>query len=171
MKMLSFNKDQVIFKQGDCAESMFDIVSGRVGIYVGYGTEAETQLTVLEAGQFLGELGLIEAYPRSATAVAMEDATQLREIGEKEFDEYFRTQPERLLAIMRQISNRLRDLTKDYEAAGLVLDGLKQTQSAPERRSKSLLERAKALIALYDEAIQMYSGSVNESYFYSFHIH
>ena len=152
MSMLTFQKDDVIFKQGDFAECMYDIVSGSVGIFVGYGTENETRLTVLKAGNFLGEMGLIEAYPRSATAVAME-ATELREIGEKEFSEYFKGQPERLLEIMSQLSERLRDRTEDYEGACVVLDNLKATQKAPEKRSRSLLERAKALAAFYNEVM------------------
>ncbi len=152
MSMLTFQKDDVIFKQGDFAECMYDIVSGSVGIFVGYGTENETRLTVLKAGNFLGEMGLIEAYPRSATAVAME-ATELREIGEKEFGEYFKGQPERLLEIMSQLSERLRERTEDYEGACIVLDSLKATQKAPEKRSRSLLERAKALAAFYNEVM------------------
>ena len=152
MSMLTFQKDDVIFKQGDFAECMYDIVSGSVGIFVGYGTENETRLTVLKAGNFLGEMGLIEAYPRSATAVAME-ATELREIGEKEFGEYFKGQPERLLEIMSQLSERLRERTEDYEGACIVLDNLKATQKAPEKRSRSLLERAKALAAFYNEVM------------------
>ena len=100
----TFNKGDVIFRQGDAANSMFDILSGSVGVYMGYGTEHETQVTVLNAGDFLGEMGLIECYPRSATAVAMEDGTALQEIGEKEFSEYFNSRPMRLLTIMQQLS-------------------------------------------------------------------
>lgn len=166
MKTLSFNKGDVIFKQGDYAKYMYDIVSGCVGVYVGYGTDNETQLTTLKAGEFLGEMGLIEAYPRSATAVAMEDGTELREIGEPEFDEYFKTQPERLLAIMRQLSERLRDRTADYEGACLVLKGLKETQNEPKKRSSSLLERARALIAMYEDAMKLYNGVYPEDIYY-----
>ena len=155
MNMLTFKKDEVIFNQGDFAHCMYDITSGSVGVYVGYGTETETQLTVLKAGDFLGEMGLIEVYPRSATAVAMEDGTELREIGEKEFGDFFKDKPERLLAIMRHLSDRLRDLTEEYEAACKVRDGLKETQSEPEKRSSSLLEKARALAAIYNRVMAM----------------
>lgn len=159
MKSLTFQKNEVIFRQGDFASCMYDIVSGSVAVYVAYGTEAETQLTVLKAGDFLGEMGMIEAYPRSATAVAREDGTELREIGEKEFGDYFRGQPERLLAIMRQLSGRLRDRTADYEGACLVLEGLKATQKEPEKRSLTLLEKARALAAFYNEVMAMVAAN------------
>ena len=165
MNLLTFNQGNVIFKQGDMSDGMFDILSGTVGIYVNYGTENETQLTVLKAGDTLGEMGMIEVYPRSATAVAMEDGTQLREIGEAEFSEYFKSQPERLLAIMRQLSQRLRDRTEDYESARKVLEGLKATQGEPEKRSESLLAKAKKLLSFYDSVMAAYGESAYMAYF------
>ena len=147
----TFNKGDVIFRQGDAANSMFDILSGSVGVYMGYGTEHETQVTVLNAGDFLGEMGLIECYPRSATAVAMEDGTALQEIGEKEFSEYFNSRPVRLLTIMQQLSQRLRDRTDDYEGACRVLEGLKRIQ--PDNRSKTLMEMARELLDRYESVM------------------
>ena len=153
MKQLIFKRDEVIFKQGDFKECMYEIVSGSVGVCVGYGTEAEKQLTILRSGDTLGEMGLIETYPRSATAIALEDGTELREIDAKEFAGYFKTQPERLLAIMRQISELLRQRTEDYEEACQVLDSLKGTRGAPEKRSRSLLGRMKELIDFYNKTM------------------
>ena len=54
---------------------------------------------------------------------------------------------------MSQLSERLRERTEDYEGACIVLDSLKATQKAPEKRSRSLLERAKALVAFYNEVM------------------
>ena len=156
MNIKTFNKDAVIFLQGDLAYGMYDILSGSVGIYVAYGTKNETQLTVLRAGDFLGEMGLIENYPRSATAVALEDGTELREIGDREFADYFKGQPERLLAIMRQLSQRLRDRTADYEAASRILEEMKKTQGEPEKRSGSLLDKMKRLVSFYDSVMSAY---------------
>lgn len=145
-----YEKGAVIFRQGDFAESMFDIVSGSVGIYVGFGTENETCLTTLKAGDFLGEIGLIEYFPRTATAVAMEDGTELLEIGEKEFNSYFEDQPERLLAIMRQFSRRLRELTEDYESACKVLEELKGPDSNAGKGGKSLSKKISRFLDFYN---------------------
>ena len=156
MTIRTFNKDGIIFRQGDAANGMYDIHSGSVGVYIDYGKESEKQLTTLQAGDYLGEMGLIEAYPRSATAVALEDGTQLQEIGEREFSDYFKGQPERLLAIMRQLSQRLRDRTEDYETACRVLEELQATQGAPGGRSGTLLEKVKQLMAFYDSVMSAY---------------
>ena len=153
MKVKTFQKGEVIFKQGDYEEVFFHILSGSVGIYIAYGTENEKQINVLHEGDFLGEMGMIEACPRSATAVAMEDDVGLEEIDAAEFSEYFKTHTGDLLRIMRQMSQRLRDRTEDYEAACRALEELQQTRGTPKKRSRSLLEKIKGMIAYYDTAM------------------
>ena len=41
MKQITFNKDQVIFRENDFATVMYDIISGKVGIFTGYQTDQE----------------------------------------------------------------------------------------------------------------------------------
>ena len=150
MNTREFEKGAVIFRQGDYAEVMYEILSGSVGIFTSYGTEYQKELTILREGQLLGEMGVIEAYPRSATAVAMEE-TKLQEISEKEFSDYFFEQPERVLLIMRQISQRLRERTEDYQKALDTLDEMKNTRETPDKRSKSLLGRIRDYFELYNQ--------------------
>lgn len=173
MNTLTFAKNEIIFKEGSYPDCMYDIVSGSVGVYVRYGMEGETRLTVLGAGQFLGEMGVIEMYPRSATAVAMEEGTQLRRIEAQEFSDFFQGQPERLLAIMRQLSERLRDRTADYEGALQVLNSLKETQKQPEKRSRSLLERAQKFIDFYNSMMSFAAQDpdMSASYYFPFSSH
>lgn len=113
MKETTFGKDQVIFREGDNATTMYDILSGKVGIYKNYGAENEQQIIVMEAGQVFGEMGMIEYYPRSATAVALED-TVVEELGESELRDYFKTRPEKLLQLMKVLSQRVRETTQKY---------------------------------------------------------
>lgn len=113
MKEITFEKDQVIFREGDDARTMYDILSGKVGIYKGYGTEDARQIVVLEAGKIFGEMGMIEYYPRSATAVALED-TVVEELGESELRDYFQNKPEKLLQLMKVLSQRVRETTQKY---------------------------------------------------------
>ncbi len=113
MKEITFGKDQVIFREGDNATTMYDILSGKVGIYKNYGAKNEQQIIVMEAGQVFGEMGMIEYYPRSATAVALED-TVVEELGESEIRDYFKTKPEKLLQLMKVLSQRVRETTQKY---------------------------------------------------------
>lgn len=151
MENTEYRKDVIIFRQGDYAEVMYEILSGSIGIYTSFGTKYEKQIAVLQKGQLFGEMGVIDAYPRSATAVTMENGTRLKEISEDEFSDYFFDQPERVLQIMRQISQRLRERTEDCRKAQDTLQEMKGTRGEPEKRSKSLRERIREFFKLYDE--------------------
>ena len=77
---------------------------------------AEKELTALEEGSFLGELGLITGSERSAAAVALEN-TELLKITDEELAEYFVANPGKIIRVMKQMAARLQDLTDDYMEA------------------------------------------------------
>ena len=151
MSTKTYSKGEVIFRQGDFASEMYDILAGSIGIYTDYETENENELTVLKPGQFLGEMGVIEAYPRSATAVALEDGTELYVVSDAEFSDYFQDRPERLLEIMRHLSGLLRDRTEDYKAACQLRDDMFGTP--PENRNKTLREKISSLLKLWNDSL------------------
>ncbi|MBQ8076170.1 MAG: Crp/Fnr family transcriptional regulator [Oscillospiraceae bacterium] len=150
MKVNEYKQGDIIFRQGDFSTVFYKLIGGSVGVYVGYGSENEKQLTTLHAGDYLGEMGVIEAYPRSATAVVLEDGTRMEEISDKEIDSYFLDRTGDLFQIMRQLAQRLRDRTNDYEEACRALDELQKTSEEPEKRSKSLLDVIKKMNTFYN---------------------
>jgi CRP-like cAMP-binding protein len=111
MKIKEFERGQIIFKQGDLDSCMYDIQRGRIGVYSAYGTPEEKLIAELVEGQTVGEMGMIERVPRSATAVVLDDGTILGEIHEEDLKDYFLKQPEKLLLIMRDLSSHLRETT------------------------------------------------------------
>ncbi len=159
----TFNKGDVIFRQGDYPKEIFCILSGSVGVYIDYEKETEMQIAVLNANEFLGEMGLIEVYPRSATAVAMEDGTELRVISDKEFSDYFEENPLQLLLMMRQMSQRLRERTEDYRVACQVLDELDATSGKPEQRSSTLKDKIDKILESYNGLLAEYPYSLSDS--------
>ena len=138
MKTIAFSAGDVIFREGDFQLTMYDILSGSVGIYLDYDSEQKKQLTVLRANQLLGEMGLIESCPRSATAVALEDGTTLREIDEAEFLDFFRNEPERLLQILRQLSARIRENTEQYHEVCRALSAKLEAEGTGKEKSAAL---------------------------------
>lgn len=109
MTIKEFKSGQIIFKQGDLEICMYDIQRGRVGVYSAYGTPEEKLIAELVNGETVGEMGMVERVPRSATAVALEDDTILAEIGNDDLKAYFLKQPEKLLLILRDLSAHLRE--------------------------------------------------------------
>lgn len=73
-----FADGQPIFAEGDPGDGMYLLVSGTVRIEKRTGTTAGARktLAILEAGDYFGEMALLEQQPRSATAVAS-GATQV----------------------------------------------------------------------------------------------
>ena len=129
MKEITFSKDQVIFRQGEFASVMYDILSGEIGIYTDYQGADEKQIAVLKAGDLFGEMGLIENYPRSATAVALADGTAVAELEESDLRTYLQDKPEKLLQVMRQLSSRIRETTEKYVDVCRAVSDRRRAQS------------------------------------------
>ena len=72
-----FRRGEVIFHQGDPGNALFIVESGVVKISLPSEAGEEAILATLQAGEFFGELALLDGAPRSATAVAMEPSRML----------------------------------------------------------------------------------------------
>ena len=152
METKTFKKGEVIFKQGDLSDCMYDILWGKVGIYANYGTPEEKLLTTLETERFFGEMGMIEGRLRSATAVALEKDTRLKVITPESFDAYFKESPDKVLLIMQNMSNRIRELTHDYlEACRAVAEAV-ETEKTGKEKSSWFKEKVRKLMDDYERA-------------------
>lgn len=144
MDIRTYNKNAVVFRQGDVGDCMFDIQFGRIGIYDDYGGPNQQLIAELSVDQIFGEMGLLDKAPRSATAVAMEDGTVLSVITEKEFYDYFEEFPAKVLLLMQQMSHRLRRTTKDYlDGCRAVYEavGAENAGAVKSEETKSVLKR------------------------------
>ena len=145
----SYCRGTVIFREGDPGDCMYEVQSGSVGIYSDYGGANEKLIEKFFGGKVFGEMGLLEHAPRSATVVVLEDETILTRITEEQFLDYFKENPYVILDVMQQMCNRLRKTTKDYvEACHTVYDSVEAEKNG-EKKSKSLLDRIKALCDFY----------------------
>ena len=71
--ILNFDKNQIIFAQGDTADTVFYIQKGRVKVLVVSEQGKEAVVGILEPQQFFGE-GCLNGHPmRISTTVAMEE--------------------------------------------------------------------------------------------------
>ena len=75
--------DDVIIQQGAVADAFFVIVSGTVSVFKENGTE-RTHLRDLGPGGYMGEIGILQGRPRSATCVA-KTAVDVISIGRQQF--------------------------------------------------------------------------------------
>jgi CRP/FNR family cyclic AMP-dependent transcriptional regulator len=98
----TYKAGDVIFQQGDPAEELFIIKSGKVEIRLGN----RLLDTLLEVCIF-GEMALVDHSPRSATAVALTDAT-IVPVDEKQFLFLVSQTPHFALNVLRVLAQRLR---------------------------------------------------------------
>jgi CRP/FNR family cyclic AMP-dependent transcriptional regulator len=114
----SYRKSEVIFKEGSTGSEMYLIHSGRVLLSVRQDGTRQTPLVFLNPGDFFGEMALVDDSPRSATASAVEDNTQLIVIDRARFLFMVRQQPEFALSLMHTLCQRLRDMDKRLSPEG-----------------------------------------------------
>jgi CRP-like cAMP-binding protein len=66
-----------IFSEGDLGDAMYIILGGAVAIMKQLPGREEEPLAVLKTGNFFGEMALLDAFPRSASAVVTREADLL----------------------------------------------------------------------------------------------
>ncbi|MEL7061406.1 MAG: cyclic nucleotide-binding domain-containing protein [Acidobacteriota bacterium] len=110
---VEFKAGDVVFQEGDASRAMYIVESGEVDILRRIGSE-ERLLATLESGEFFGEMSLLEALPRVASARTRSDC-RLLEIEPEVFQTLIRSRPEVVMQMLRKLSERLRELS-DIEA-------------------------------------------------------
>ncbi|MBV1877404.1 MAG: cyclic nucleotide-binding domain-containing protein [Pseudomonadales bacterium] len=106
----TLEQGEVLFREGDNGTSMFVVLVGC--LQVSKGTFIIAQRS---AGDYIGEMALIEANPRSATVQATLPTTLL-EISQQQFQDQFASNPTALTAIMKTLVNRARENLKIFDA-------------------------------------------------------
>ena len=163
MKNVSFNRDVTIFREGEEGHSMYIIRSGRVALRRGYGKAGEKKLTELGAGDAFGVMSVLEPVARPVTAVAVEDGTELREIGAEEFDAYLRENPETMKHLLTQMSRQIRALTAGHVDVYEAVADYQPEPSAPEQ-SEELRGRIQKIVSIYQNRYPtLFNLSVKEA--------
>lgn len=96
----------IIFEEGEIGDCMYIIMSGQVNIQ-----KENTLLAVLQEKEILGELSLLDAETRSATAIAKTDCL-LYKIGQEPFYELVEARPEVAIGCIKILCARLRMLNE-----------------------------------------------------------
>jgi CRP-like cAMP-binding protein len=106
MRRRRFAAGEVIFREGDASDQAYLLRSGRVAILKESG-HGPVQLAVLGDGDVLGEMGLLEERPRSATARVLDDVVA-DAVNATEFSHMLENDPGASIGILRVLFERLR---------------------------------------------------------------
>jgi CRP/FNR family cyclic AMP-dependent transcriptional regulator len=95
----------VLFREGEPGKEMFVIQSGKVRLTRTI-RGVEKMLADLPAGEFFGEMSIINEKPRTATAVVLEDA-QLLALDPRTFEAMIKANTEIAVRMIRKLASRL----------------------------------------------------------------
>jgi CRP-like cAMP-binding protein len=101
-RIVTLEPYEVLFEEGDIADAMYIILSGEMLVY-----KKKKVIARRKPSEYIGEMGLIESKPRSAT-IRAEEKSQLLEITEEKFQEEFAAHAESLFALLKTLSQRAR---------------------------------------------------------------
>jgi CRP/FNR family transcriptional regulator, cyclic AMP receptor protein len=117
---VTFPAESLIVSEGDQGDRMYLIVEGRVRIQKAIKGVGKEALAVLEAGNFFGEMALIEDIERSADAVAHDGPARLVAIDKDKFESLLFVNKDLAHTILwqfvRTLSSRLRETNEKLSA-------------------------------------------------------
>lgn len=103
----TYRKGEIVFEEGSMGQEMYIISSGAVKLTT-LKQGREMFLARMGAGEFFGEMALVDAAPRSGTVTADEEGTSLIELDQERFLFLVQQQPIFALAIMHTLCDRIR---------------------------------------------------------------
>lgn len=99
-------------------DGLYVLLAGRAKVLVEDGDGREVILSLIDAGDFFGEMGLIDGRPRSATVQAM-DACEVLYVPKCAFNEFMQSDRAAMF-VMQTVVKRLRDADRKIEGLALT---------------------------------------------------
>jgi CRP/FNR family cyclic AMP-dependent transcriptional regulator len=104
------NAGDILFREGDAAESMFVIKKGRLIVFKQKGM-SEVELATVGAGAMIGEMAFFDRKPRSASVKADLDS-EIIELPFKSLQVHYDAMPEWVKAVVKTVNDHLREANK-----------------------------------------------------------
>ncbi len=122
-----WRKNQMIYLQGDPADSFYYLKEGKVQVFLSSAAGDEKILTLLSPGSLFGEAAFLDGLPRMSSARAMEDA-QIISVGKGDLVERIRRQPELAMAMLGYLSRTVRMLSGQVDGMAFLQAGPRVAQ-------------------------------------------
>lgn len=109
-RIRTFASGDLIVREGDEGDEFFIVSSGRVDVIKNVATPEEFRMGILGAGDFFGELSLLDDEPRSATVRAAGDV-ECVSINRVDFMDHLNKHPQTAAMMLPALARRLRRAT------------------------------------------------------------
>ncbi len=127
-------QDEYLFYEGDLGESLYLILSGSVEVVRLTEDGTEICLAILNTGNFIGELAIIDGGPRSASVRAKEP-TEVFVIMRRDFLSLVAKSPQLLPGLLLGLSGKMRHTNAQYYEAAIQQNKLRVEQEINRLRS------------------------------------
>ena len=114
-----FKRGEIIVEQGEKSNALFILLTGRARVLTSDKRGREVILAMLQPGDYVGEMSLIDNEPHSAT-VRAEVQTDMLILGRAEFARCLPENARLSYAIMRGLVQRLRQADRQIESLALI---------------------------------------------------
>ena len=108
-----FNAGQTVIFQGEVSNNFYIIKKGRVQVAAKSGG-AKADLAELKAGDFFGEISLLESSTATATIKALEENTEILTISHEVFQSLLKQNPYLETKLRERIESRKKDKTAKF---------------------------------------------------------
>ena len=115
----SVPRGTVVMAAGDPTDSLYIVIAGRLKVMMSDAEGKEVILSLLGAGEYFGEMGLIDDSPRSASVVTIEPC-ELLSINKRDFKKCLAENVEMSMAVMRGLVHRLREADRKIGSLALL---------------------------------------------------
>lgn len=168
LDVVNLNSGDILFREGDPGEHLYVVVSGELEILMAPDTDNELILNMLHAGEYLGEMSLIQPGGlRTASARARGDVVLLS-MSRSQFRDLLQHHPELSSAMVSVLSQRLdntnistfRDLTEKNRQLQQAFDELKAAQEQlieKERMERELKVAADIQMSILPDVLPVHA--------------
>lgn len=115
----NYPKGSIVVNEGDDGHGLFVVQSGSLKAFLMDEQGRELTLTLFAAGDYFGELALLDDAPRSAS-VATVERSALLQISRPNFLAILDDNPACMQVLLRNLVRRIRTLTENVRALALV---------------------------------------------------
>jgi CRP/FNR family cyclic AMP-dependent transcriptional regulator len=112
-------KNAVVINEGDDSGSLYVILEGRVKVYLTDAAGKEVILNTLGAGEYFGEVSLLDDAPRSASIITLEDC-RFGVLRKEAFIDSITNHPHIAFKIIQGLTLRLRALSDNVRSLALM---------------------------------------------------
>lgn len=133
------NKGDILFEEGDRADSVYLLVEGFVEIWKGYQSIKRDLLAHQYNGHIVGEMAVIDELTRSATVIAGEEMISYR-IERDDFISLLQRLPELSFEFMKSISMLVRQSNENF------VNELREKNIKLEKTNKKILQMQDELV-------------------------